>query len=74
MKNWNTPEVEELAFELTAGCNGNTPQASDNQYKKKTQHCECGHNTNFAVDSNCSDCGGTYGYEGEDDSTDAGSL
>ncbi len=74
MKNWNTPDVEELAFELTAGCNGNTPSASDNQYKKKTNQCECGHNTNFALDPACSDCGSDYGYEDGDDYTDNCSL
>lgn len=56
MKTWNTPVVEELAFEMTA-CNGNTPDASDKNYKKKTQHCECGHNTNFKFDPSCPDCG-----------------
>lgn len=72
MKKWNMPEVEELSFALTAGCNGNTPKASDKNYKKKTQQCECGHNTNFQFDPTCPDCGN--GYEGDDDATDNTSL
>lgn len=70
MKKWNMAELEELSLTLTADCNGNTPQASDKNYKQKTQHCECGHNTNFAFEVGCPDCG----YEGEDDATDAASL
>lgn len=65
MNKWTNPEVEELSLSLTAGCNGNTPHASDNQYKQKTNQCECGHNTNFAFEVGCPDCG----YEGDDDYT-----
>ena len=64
MKKWNDAEVVELSLSSTAKCNGNTPEASDNQYKKKTNHCECGHNTNFFLDPSCPDCGydGDYDY------------
>ena len=56
MKNWNTPEMLELAIECTSRT---TAQTNNKHYKTKTQQCECGHNTNFAFDMDCS-CGG-YG-------------
>lgn len=55
MKKWNAPEVVELDITCTAGGkgNGNTPDASDVNYKAKNQQCECNHNTNFAFQSWC---------------------
>lgn len=57
MKKWNTPEMVELAIEYTEnnGCNGETPDASHVNYKKKTNQCECGHNTNFMFNRDCAD-------------------
>ncbi len=47
MKTWNSPVVDELTVASTEE-SGNTPTASDKNYKAKTNQCECTHNTNFA--------------------------
>lgn len=70
MKKWNAPEMVELAIECTfdccdeehSSCNGNTPTTgATDKYKTKTNHCECGHNTNFAFCDVCSAFGNKDG-------------